>query len=57
MQKFRFSTCLDFIIVHAINFAKNYLFYRYFAKILTRITKQLFRRTLHDDYSENQNMQ
>ena len=57
MQKFRFSTCLDFIIVHARNFAKNYLFYRYFAKILTRITKQLFRRTLHDDYSENQNMQ
>ena len=35
------------------DFTKNDLFCRYFAKILTRNTKKLLRRKLHDDYSKN----
>ena len=41
------------IIVQTGNFTKNDLLGKYFAKILTRSTDRLFRRTLLDDYSEN----
>ena len=41
------------IIVQTGNFTKNDLLGKYFAKILTRRTDRLFRRTLLDDYSEN----
>ena len=53
MKEFAFSTFSDFTIVQACNFTKstkNDLSRSYFAKILTKITKQLFRRTRLDSY-------
>ena len=53
MQKFLLNTFRDFIIVQASNFTKDDLLCRYFAKILTRSTEQLFRRHFLMTNSEN----